>query len=249
MISIFQFDTPFLVSFLILFIMSCLSLVFSLAFRLKSHAIEKLPNLSVNIFNKTFNVFDPYPDRRKIIHSFITLLPIFFVVGGLILALVFVKILEMGLILGLALFTICVGLMMIEEAFEIYENANIFLKSIEHGVKLGKGDLTVLFLLKETMPKLSAYYLLLTIAFFASSIVLPYIVPAVLLTFARVMFLASVGFSAPLALYSTALLLTIVTLIVQVAAKKVKSKVFGFPPSEEITIVLKRVPRSVPADI
>ena len=257
MTGIFHFDTPVLVSFSSLFIMSCLSLIFFLSFRLKSRSIGKLPKkLPVSIFNKTFNVFDPYPDHRKIIHSFITLLPIFVVVGGLIFALGVMKILEAGLILGLLIFIVCVGLMMIDEALEIYRNANIFLKAIENGVRLGKGDLTVIFLLKEILPRLSLYYLFLSIVFFSSSIMLPYIAPAVLFIFAQFvqgMFSASVGFRAPLSpllsFYFIALMFTIITVIVQLVAKKVKSKVFGLPPSEEITVLFKMMPRAVPADI
>lgn len=253
MMGIFQFDTPFLVSFLILSVMSCLSLVFSLSFRLKSRVVGKLPkNLPVNVFDKTFNVFNPYPSRRKMIHSYIILLPILAWSGSLIVAfIVTVKIFEMGLILGLTLLLISLGLMMIEEALEIYRNANIFVKAVKNGVNLGKGDLAVLFLVKETLPKLSAYYLLLAVVFFTSSIALPYIVPAFLLTFAQfagvvVEISASTGL---LAVYLTAFLYALVILIVHVAAREIKSKVFDFPPSEEITILLEGVPRCVPLDI
>ena len=251
MIGIFQSDTSFLVSFLILLIMSCLSIVFSLSFRLKSRAIKKLPkDLSVNVFDKTFNVFNPYPDRRKIIHSFIILLPLLAVVASLIFPLFTMKIIEMKLALGLAMFIICFGLMMIDEAYEIYKNANIFLKAVKNGVNLGKGDLAVLFLVKETLPRLTVYYLLLAIVFFASSVTLPYVVPAVLLTsaqFVRVTFPVSMFF-APLAPYFAALLLSIAIVTVQLAAKKVKSKVFDFPAPEEITSLVK-VGFKTPLDI
>jgi len=251
MIGSSQSDIPFLVSFLILFIMSCLSIVFSLSFRLKSRAIKKLPrDLSVNVFDKTFNVFNPYPDRRKIIHSFITILPLFAVVGSLIFPFLTMKIIEMKLVLGLIIFIICFGLMMIEETIEIYRNADTFLKAVKNGTNLGKGDLAALFLVKETLPKLTVYYLLLAIMFFASSITLPYIVPAALLTFAqfvRVTFPVSVFF-APLAPYFVALLLSFVIVIIQLAAKKVKSEVFGFPPSEKITSLIK-VGIEAPLDI
>jgi len=251
MIGSFQSDIPFLVSFLILFIMSCLSIIFSLSFRLKSRAIKKLPNdLSVNVFDKTFNVFNPYPDRRKIIHSFITILPLFAVVGSLIFPFITMKIIEMKLVLGLIIFIICFGLMMIEETIEIYRNADTFLKAVKNGINLGKGDLAALFLVKETLPKLTVYYLLLAIMFFASSITLPYIVPAALFTFAqlvRVTFPVSVFF-APLAPYFAALLLSIVIVIAQLAAKKVKREIFGFPPPEKITSLIK-VGIEAPLDI
>jgi hypothetical protein len=251
MIGIFQSDTPFLVSIFILFVMSCLSIVFSLSFRLKSRAIERIPNdLSFSVFDKTFNVFNPYSDRRKIIHSFIILLPVFAVVAGIIFPLFTMKIIEMKLALGLSIFIICFGLMMIEEAYEVYKNANIFLKAVKNSVNLGKGDLTVLFLVKETLPKLTVYYLLLGIMFFASSMALPYIVPATLLTFAQLVRVTSpVSMSfAPLAPYLVALLLAIFLVTVQLAAKKVKSKVFSFPPSEKITSLIN-VGIEAPLDI
>lgn len=251
MIGVFEYDTSFLVSFFVLLIMSCLSLFFSLSFCLKSRAIKKLPrNLAVTVFDKTFNVFDPYPDRRKIIHSFIILLPLLAVVASLIFPFLAMKIIEMKLALGLALFIICFGLMMIDEAIEIYKSANLLLEAVKNGVDLGKGDLAALLLVKNTLPRLTAYYLLLTIVFFASSITLPYVVPAFLLTsaqFVRVTFPVSVFF-APLAPYFATVLLSIIMVIVQLAVKKVKSEVFGFPSSEKITSVI-RVSFKTPLDI
>jgi len=226
-----QFDVTFFASFLVLVVMSCIALVFSMFFYLKSRAVRKLPkNLSVSIFNKTFNVFDPYPDRRKVIHSFITLFPIFVMAGALILVfVVMTTVFEMGLVLSLILSVICINLIVLDEAFDVYKYAGIFTKAIKNGVPLGRGDLAAFYLVKETIPKLRVYYLSLAIIFIVSSITLPYLVPALLSSFAQIFlifeFTASAGTLTP---YFITLLFAIVIVIVQIVVKKVKRKIVGF---------------------
>lgn len=241
MFDIFLMDTSLLVSFFVLLLMSFLSLVISLVFLLKLRVIRKLPkNLTVNVFNKTFNVFDPYTSRRKIIHSLVVLFPFFAIFGAFILTFfLMTKVFEMALILGLTILIICLNLMMIDEAFEAYKNANTFIRAVKNKTGLGKGDLTVLFLVKETLPKLSVYYLLLAVIFVTSSVTLPYVMPAVMLTITQLIgvmieFTVSVGLHA---VFFAPLSIIITTLIVQIVAKKFKSKIFGFPSSESSNIL------------
>lgn len=236
-IGIFQFDTAYFIGFLILLALSCLSLVLSLSFRLRARYIGKLPkNLSVSVFNKTFNVFDPYPPHRKIIHSFtfhiiMTVLIMYMYFFGFILL---SRIVQMGLVLGLIIFVTCLSLMMIDEAIEMYKNANIFLKAVKNGSDWGRGDLAVLFRVKDALPKLSVYYSFLAIVFFASAVALPYVVPAFLMILAR--FAGGIietstifGF---LSIIVAALLYAPVVYAVYAVAKKIRSTIVGFTPSE-----------------
>ncbi len=60
MFNVFPEDVSLLASSLVLLAMGCAALVFSLALDRKSRALERLSkNLSVRVFSKTFNIFDP----------------------------------------------------------------------------------------------------------------------------------------------------------------------------------------------
>jgi hypothetical protein len=239
MINPFQFGTSLFVSQSVLIAMGFSSLVFYLSLRSKSLAVGKLPkNLSANVFNKTFNIFDPYPDQRKTIQSsVIVVLPILTLFGAVILSfVVMARIIEAGFLLGSLTFAFCAALMTLEETFEIHSKANIFVRAIKNGTELGEGDLTVLSIVKETLPKLKTYYLSLAIIFFASSMILPYVLPGAMFIFVR--FITAPIESAPsqgiFAAYYTVLLLVAVTLTIPVIAGKIKSKIFGFPPQESL---------------
>lgn len=233
----FEFDTRFLASFSVLLVMGGVSLAFSLFFYLKSRAMKRLPSkLAPEVFDKTFNVFNPFPEQRRIFHSFaffMLLSPL--VVFSWTFLLVFVlllKVLEAGLILGAVIFTLSLGLMMTGEAYEIGQNANPMGKAIMAGTSLALGDLAVLSLIKEDLRKFSIYYLLLAIGFFASFWVLPYAFPALLMGFSQLVG-AMVGatVSVPiLAPFLATLLFSLATSTVYIIARKTKTMIFGFPP-------------------
>ena len=186
LINQLQIDTPSLASFSILLIMSAVSIALSILFHLKSRAVKKLPrNLKASIFYRTFNVFDPFPDKKRIFHSYL-----FFLVFSPLVAfswtfiLVFIVILrafQAGLITAFVLFAICLNLMMISEASEIYQNASRFLKAVKSGTNLGRGDLAILRITKKTLGKLGAYYLILAGLFAASFFAAPYVFPMFLM--------------------------------------------------------------------
>lgn len=227
------FGFSLLTSELVLVAMGFLSLVFYLSLRSKALAIGKLRDLSVNVFDKTFNIFDPYPDRTRMIQSsVIAASPFFTLFTAIIFSLVVVaKLIEAGLLLASLTFAVCAVLMMLEETFEIYSNANVFVRAVKNGAGLGEGDLTVLSIVKETLPKLKTYYLALAIVFFASSVMLPYILPGAVFVFVR--FVTAPIESAPsqgvLAVYYTVLLLVVATLTIQFTADKIRSKILGLP--------------------
>jgi len=234
MINLFQLDASFLMASFVLVVMGCISLAFSLSLYSKSRDIKKLPkNLSVSVFDKTFNVFDPYPSRRKVIHSFIWLGGIFAFVLAFLSA---IKIFEMNLLLGVFALFLSLSLLMIEEGFEIHQNAGILIKAVKNRTSLGNGDISALFMVKLILPKLSAYYLLLAAIFYASSMVLPYIISAFLFAlanFAGTAFELAVPASS-FAPYFPLLLFVVVTVIIQITAGKVKSKLFDFSQSESL---------------
>lgn len=234
--GIFQFDTSFSLPFYALLSMSFLSIVFFIFFHRKHRAIMRLPHLSANVFDKTFNVFNPYSPHRRIIGSYFFALLIIGLQGSLILSLfITAGVLNIGLLLSLVILIVCLSLIISDDVSEIYKNANVFIKVVKNGADLGKGDLTVLFVLKKTLPRLSLYYLSLAIIFLISSVTLPYILPSalwILAQFAGVLtdFAAFMG-SYVYAFCIVPLSLVALMLVIQLANKKIKNKLFSFPSS------------------
>jgi len=244
MFSLFEWDAPFLASTLVLLIMGFLSLMLSLYSHSKSRAIRKLPkDLSVKVFNKTFNVFDPYPAKRKMVSGsiFSLLLTISLVAAFVFSFIVLIEIIETGLLLGFIVFIVCISSVTLEESFEIHKNASILVGAIENGVNLGQGDLTILSMVKETLPKLRMYYLSLAVTFFAFSVLFPYIGPTVIWMFftflsTLIELTTSGGILAPL--YGV-FLFSVVIYVIQITFAKVKRKIFSFPQPESLVSLNK----------
>lgn len=211
-----------------MFAMGCLTLVLSILFRLKHHRMNSLPrNLSANVFDKTFNVFNPYPERRRIVHNFLSALPLMVLPPCLVFFLFVWRVLESGLLLSLVLLIICLNLILIEVASEIYQNANIFIKAFNKKADLGVGDLKVFQTLERVMPKLSNYYLALSILFVTLGAMLSYIWSSLLWFFAQVVGLvlevstltgSAIGFQVAVFLFVS------MVVVVQVFIQKIKSK-------------------------
>lgn len=237
-------DTPLLVSSAILIAIGCVSIAFSLILHKKSRAIQKITKkLTPNIFHKRFNIFDPYPSRRTIIHSdIITMLPFLIFFAALILTFVVTAtIVQAGLLLSATIFILCAALMAFEEAFEIPKNADVFLKAIKEGRGLGQGDLIVFSIVKKTLPKLRNYYFALAIAFFAFSAILHFIMPSVTFAFAWIAtlpFELASSWGVLVAFYTT-LWLAIITLTIQIVAGRIKNMIFGFPQPESLYTLSK----------
>jgi len=211
-----------------MFAMGCLTLVLSILFRLKHHRMNSLPrNLSANVFDKTFNVFNPYPERRRIVHNCLSALPLMVLPLCLVLFLFVWKVLESGLLLSLVLLIICLNLILIEVASEIYQNANIFIKAFNKKADLGVGDLKVFQTLERVMPKLSNYYLALSILFVTLGAILSYIWSSLLWFFAQVVGVvlevstltgSAIGFLVAVFLF------VLMVVVVQIFIQKIKSK-------------------------
>ncbi len=140
MIDFSQFDTPFLTTSIVLIAMGCIVIIFSVILHRKMRALGKLPNnLKATVFNKTFNVFDPYPPHKKSISSHIELLIILACYGFFIfVAIAIAKMLELGLVLSCDTFILCLGLLMIDETLELHKNANIFIMQLKTKLTLEK---------------------------------------------------------------------------------------------------------------
>jgi hypothetical protein len=238
----FQIDAPSIASFSILLAMSGVTLALSILFHLKSRAVKRLPKaLKASIFSRTFNVFNPFPEKRRTFHSYL-----FFLIFSPLVAfswtfflvfIVLMKVFQAGLIMGFVLFVVCLNLMMTSEAFEIYANISKLLNAARSGTSLGRGDMVVLYFTKKSLTKLSAYYLVLTGLFTASFFAAPYVFPMFLLAFANFVgaitaATASTLFLAPI---FAVFLFSIVAMTVFILARKLRALVFDFPPSGALT--------------
>jgi hypothetical protein len=237
-------DISLVLSFFVLVMMGCVALAFSLMLGQKFRALRKLPkDLSVRVFNKTFNVFEPNAEHRRIISSH-TGLVVFLAIYGSWMATTFVvfKTFEVGGILGCIAFLACAGLLMIDETQEFNRNAGVFVKAVENGTSLGQGDIKVLNVMKTTLPRLSVYHLVLAIVFFVSATAVPFIVDSVLLAsagIASVVVALSVSMKTipMLSLLVTAGLFATVLVLATLAVNRTKERIFGFPPSVPVDVL------------
>jgi hypothetical protein len=235
-----QADLQYSVSFLILLIMSAIALAISFLLYSKFRIMTRLPSdLPLKVFNKTFNVFNPYPEQRKVIHKFIFLIPVALAYGSFILATyVAITIVEMELVTSFLIFIFSAALIVVEEPFAVYRNANIFIKAVKSKVDFGKGDLDVFLLVKQSLPKLSRYYLFLTVLFFAGSVSLSYWVPLILsgfASFARAVIysISSFGFPEPFAFLFTTIFFISILAVVQFVIRRIKHMIFDLPTLEQ----------------
>jgi hypothetical protein len=228
-------------------IMGGAALFFAFLLRVKARALRMLPkDLPARVFDRTFNVFDPAMEHRRVINSHTGLI-IFVAVYGAWVALTFVvfKTFEVGGVLGSIAFLICAALLMVDETQEISRNAGIFAKAVKNGVGLGKGDMQVLHVIKKTLPRLSAYHLILAVVFFISALAVPF--------FVDVVFLASTGIAAAVFAVSAALkaipifslivvaaLMGSILVMAEIVANKTKKRIFGFPPPVPIDILSRQ---------
>jgi hypothetical protein len=239
MASTFPFENLPLSSFSVLLVMSVISAGLSAAFYIKSRRVRKdIPkDLTANIFSRTFNVFNPFPEHRRIFHSylfFIFFSPLIAFVWTFILVfVVFMKVLEAGLLMELVTFLLSLGLLMVSEATEIYSTASTLLKAAKTKRRFGRGDTKILSIVKRSLSRMSTYYLLLSIAFICLFFTLPTVFPMIMLAFSHLVG-ATVGMtigSSFVALFATILLYVLVVITTLFVGGKAKAAVFGFPPS------------------
>jgi hypothetical protein len=243
-LEIFLFDTRFSV----LLAMGCLSLLLSLTFYMKSRLFRAVSeSLTVDVFDKSFNVFKVDTQSRRMIRA----VPLFLIVElvvPFVLSYWMFKYVGMVLASGLILF-LCLGLLMIDTAAEILSHANTFEKAFRKDAKLGRGDLVGVFFLEETMPKLTVYYLLLATVFFASFIAAPYLSPLIISFLSHVVDAAvsvTIGISPLLMIVPVGILaFAIGAAAIFFIGGIIKSKVFNFAPSAPFTAVEEQFERGV----
>lgn len=250
MFNVFPEDVSLLASSLVLLAMGCAALVFSLALDRKSRALERLSkNLSVRVFSKTFNVFDPNMEHRTIISSHTGLIVFLAIYGCWFVVTIGVfTTFAAGGLLASVIFLVCAGLLMVDETQEFNKNAGIFLEAIRGGTALGVGDLHALFVMRRTLPKLSLYHLVLAVVFFASAFAVPFLSTILFLACADAawMFLAlsSLLMAVPLlAILAVAGLFGVVIVMIVVGADAVKRVFFGFPPSIRLDVLDSQLDR------
>lgn len=172
-----------------LLIMGLSSLILAALFRLKFNALKNLSRagLSANVYNKTFAVFDPFSETRKMLHSYLPVWAIIVGFASFMASLAVFVLLGMGF--GLSIFTVLTGLSLIvmDDAFDIYKNSNMFANAISRGSSLGVGDLKVFFILKVYTRRLSYYYLGVAVFLASASLALPYILNQTMLAIALLM--------------------------------------------------------------
>ena len=97
-------------------LLACAALALAVLLRKKNRVLNGLSTrVTASIFNRTYVVFDPYPDRRRVIHRFVTALPL--VMGAItcgMLLLVWAT-LTSGLFLSFVLIIIGLNLIILEE--------------------------------------------------------------------------------------------------------------------------------------
>jgi hypothetical protein len=235
---------PFNPQYLVLLAMGCASLALCLSFYFKTRLLRRLSlNSKVTFYEKTFNVVSLDAGHRRMLHTHIPLMLSFsiltFFLGYYILAP------ATTVVLGISITVLCVSLMMVDEAYEIHKNASIFAKAIKGRVGLGEGDMKALLFLNRTLPKLSAYYLLLTALFIASFAASPYLETVMILALSHLAnaVLASapsIGLiSAFLGGFAAATFFITFLTIGGVA----KHKVFGFPLAVPLNALLEQFER------
>lgn len=181
-----------------------------------------------NVFNRTFVVFDPY-SRKAIVHRFLSLLPFVPLVLGWSMAVLLLVIINAGLLLTLLVSIVGLSLIVLEESVEALDESKLLIRAIEGGSSFGVGDVRLLALTKKFLPRLSRYYLGLSVCFFVLAGILPFVWVQFMLglgLFLGMLVLASailgpVGWLLGLGLYAGAL--TVLFFLVTMA----KARIFG----------------------
>ncbi len=231
-------ETHLSYSSLMLFAMSYLTLALSIFFRLKHRKLNSLPmNLSANVFDKTFNIFNPYnpsipPKHRRIVQSYLPILDVIINLAPWILVpLVFlIYAMSSDFLISLILLLVCLHLMFVDFASETHQTSKNIIKAVHDEADLGVGDIELVQKLKRILPRLSNYYLVLSILFLTLAVTKNYIWSSLLWLFfqpIRLIFEVSelagfLGWQVAVFLYGA------IVFIVLTLAWKIKSKILDY---------------------
>ena len=169
-------DSYLLYASVALVVMGGVALVLALVFRLRFKRLVAVSgNSVVSVYNRTFVVFDPYGQTTTIFHRFLSLLPFVPLILGFGMAVLFLVIIDSGLLLTLLVVIMGLSLIVVEESVEAYADSKLLVEAIEGGSQLGVGDVRLLSLMKRLLPKLTRYYLGVAVLFFVGAVVLPFV--------------------------------------------------------------------------
>jgi hypothetical protein len=205
-------------------------MITSVIFQLLHRKIENLPkNFTVNVYDKTYVVFNPYPEETKVIHSFLTAFPLVACLISVVIAIVLWKLFVSGLVLSLVALVIGLNLLVVEDASDIYINSKMILKSPQSEIRFGVGDLKGLQILRKALPKITHYYFTLSIVFLILSLVLPFAWNPILLAFTQLLgFIFQISAHTGFMSYQVAaILFALGIMIVHLLVSKVKQKLVG----------------------
>jgi len=217
---------------LVLLILGFASFALSVLFRLRLKALKNIASdgLVPNVFNKSFVIFNPYSEHRKILHKFLSFLPLIVlsVSTGLVLALF--ALFEAGFLLSFCVVLVGLNLVVIEDAFDAYGISKVFIVAMQRRTKLGVGDLKVLQLIKGFMPRISNYYLGLSVILLVLSIVFQSLVPYAMWLVSRYVDLvlqASMAYE-PVSYLMSVFLFSLSTVFIQILSSVIKGRIFKY---------------------
>lgn len=165
-------------------VMGSTALALAVFLRLRLSKLRSLSkNSEASVFNRSFVVFDPY-EKTTVFQRFLSLLPFVPLILGFGAAVLFLVIIDSGLLLTLLVLIMALGLIVVEELPEVYAESKILIRAIQGGSSLGVGDVRLLQLTKKLLPRLSFYYLGLSVFLFVLAVVLPIVWSSVLWYFA-----------------------------------------------------------------
>jgi uncharacterized membrane protein len=182
------------------------------------------------VFDRTFNIFDPYPPQRKLVYRFLSVLMVVAIGVSFALLPLLMTVIASGF--GLSAFIMIVGLnlVVIEEAPDVYEQSGTFCKVVQSGTQFADGDLKVLRLIRKLSPKLSKYFIGLSALFFGFAVTLPFLATSVPWLFNRLVdsIMRSSGMNGILVMEAVGAVLGVNLGLLHLFAYWVKGKMFRY---------------------
>jgi hypothetical protein len=94
---------------------------------------------------------------------------------GFGMAVLFLVIIDSGLLLTSLVVIMGLSLIVVEESFEAYADSKLLVEAVEGGSQLAVGDVRLLSLMKRLLPRLTRYYLGVAVLFLVGAVVLPFV--------------------------------------------------------------------------
>jgi hypothetical protein len=216
---------------LIVFSFASFAFAFFFLSKLKSLKNVFSNSLPPSVFDRSFVVFNPYSERQRIIHGFLLFLPALVFFFSMFLAFSLLFVIEAGVILSFFVAIVGLNLIVVGDAFEVYESSKVFIENLGRGdVKLGVGDLEALRLVYVYLPKLVKYYLILAFASLTLSAFFPFLVSPLLWGFSGFvgLILQASVLGGPVCWVVAVFLFAVPTVLVQLLSSKVKGFIFRY---------------------